>query len=511
MWQRFTVDDIIAVAHYLGVLVTMFSVAMVVPLVTAVLFTEWEAIFRYLLGIGIALCIGTLLRMMRLDPGKMTHQQALAVTGFAWIILAVVASIPLFLSGHYNSYMDALFEGVSGLTTTGASLVMDLDHLSYADNMWRFTMHFIGGLGLIVIALSLGFMGRSSTGLYSSEGRSDHVVPNIVSTTRTSACISIIMVGAATCILSLICMFGGMEPIRAFLNALWVAISGFMTAGFTPTSLSIMYYHSYPLELVCMLLMILGSISFALFVEVWRGKTFAFFKDIEIRTALIWIIGMGFVFMAAISSMGMLNDLPEMLRRGVFMLVSAMTTTGFQNITSNQLMTVISSGALLTLALLMSVGGSSGSTAGGIKFLRLGLVAKSVISTVKQAIAPDTARVSVPFYHLGKHVLTADIVRLAMTVSALFIATYIAGSLVGIAYGYDATSSIFESIAMASNGGLSSGIITPGMPMGLEIFYLLEMWAGRLEFITLLALVVKIVVSLLPKNKKHFMDKIYRR
>lgn len=506
MWQRFTIDDLATVAHYLGVLVSFFSVAMALPLITAVVFGEWEAFFRYLLGIGITLCVGTLLRMVRVDPGRLTHQQALVVTGFAWLVLAIMASIPLFFSGHYYSYLDALFEGVSGLTTTGASLVVDLDHLSYADNMWRFTMHFLGGLGLIVVALSLGFLGKSSMGLYSSEGRSDHVVPNVVSTTRTISWISIVVIGIATIILMIFCLVGGMDPIRSFLNALWVAVSGFMTAGFTPTSLSIMYYHSYPFELVCMLLMILGTISFALFVEVWRGHTHIFFKDIETRTYLIWLIGMGIVFMAALSSMGQFTGLFEMLRRGVFMMVSASSTTGFQNITSNQLVTVISSGALLTLALLMAVGGSSGSTAGGMKLLRLGLIAKSVVATIKQALAPDSALVSVSFQHLGKHVLTADVVKTALTVSALFAATYVAGSLVGIAHGYDATSSIFESIAMASNGGLSSGIITPGMPASLELFYIFEMWAGRLEFITLIALIVKIVVSIIPKDKKQLVS-----
>ena len=88
-----------------------------------------------------------------------------------------------------------------------------------------------------------------------------------------------------------------------------------------------------------------------------------------------------------------------------------------------------------------------------------------------------------------------------MTVSTLFVVTYVVGALVGIAHGYDATASIAESVAMASNGGLSFGITTQGMPKTLELIYILEMWAGRLEFITLIALIVKIVASLLPVRK----------
>ena len=108
---------------------------------------------------------------------------------------------------------------------------------------------------------------------------------------------------------------------------------------------------------------------------------------------------------------------------------------------------------------------------------------------------------SVVYHHIGKQVLNNEFARAAMTVSTLFVVTYVVGALVGIAHGYDATASIAESVAMASNGGLSFGITTQGMPKTLELIYILEMWAGRLEFITLIALVVKIVASLLPVRK----------
>ena len=422
----------------------------------------------------------------------------MVVTALAWLFLALIAAIPLALSNHYASYLDALFECMSGLTTTGASVVVDIDHLSNADNMFRFMMHFIGGLGLIVVALSLGILGKGTSGLYTSEGRSEHVLPNIVNTTRLISRIAILMVGISAVIMTIICLIAGMEPVRAFLHALWISISGFMTAGFTPTSQSIMYYHSVPMEIICMFLMIMGTINFALFVEIWRGNPLAFFKDIEIRTAFIWLVIVVAVFMSSLASASAFSGLPEMLRRGIFMVISASTTTGFQVITNNQLTTVLSSGAMLMLAMLMAIGGSSGSTAGGMKLSRIGVIAKSVVATIKETLAPDSARVSVVYNHIEKKVLTSDVVKSAMTVSALFIMTFFIGSLAGIAHGYDALSAIFESISMASNGGLSSGIVSRGMPLSLELVYILEMWAGRLEFVALLALLVKLVVSILP-------------
>lgn len=499
MWQRFSLYDVRVIAHYLGVLVSFFAIAMLVPLVVALLMHEWEPATRYLLAAGVTLIIGSALRLLRVQPGRLNHQQALAVTGLSWIVLAFIAALPLALCGHYGSYLDALFEATSGLTTTGATIAIDIEHMSYADQMWRFVMHLLGGLGLIVIALSLGLLGKSTSGLYSSEGRSEHVLPNIVNTVRLISGITMIMVAVAVAIMFLMCLVSGLEPLRAFFNALWVGISAFMTGGFVPTSQSLMYYHSYPMELASMVLMLLGAVSFALFVKASRGETDSFFKDFEIRTGFIWLIVATAIMMFSLSASGGFADLPALLRRGVFMVVSASTTTGFQNVTNNQMTTVFSSGAFLVLAMIMAVGGSSGSTAGGMKLSRLGLIAKSFVSTIKETLAPKSARVSVTYYHLGRQVLTTETAKAALTVSALYVITYLLGSLVGIAHGYDALSAIFESVAMTSNGGLSSGITCHGMPVGLEITYIIEMWAGRLEFVTLIALIMKILVSLKPR------------
>lgn len=501
MWQRFTWYDVRVIGHYLGVLTLFSSLALLVPFVTAIACGEWEPASRYLLTIGVSLIIGSALRLLRIEPGRLNRQQALAITGFAWIALAFIATIPLHMSGHYASYLDALFEGVSGYTTTGASLVLDLDHLSYADNMWRFMMHLLGGLGLIVVALSVGLFGkRSGASLYASEGRSEHVVPNVVQTTRLIAKISLIVIFIATAVLTAMCTFIGIDPLRAFFQSLWLAISGFITGGFAPMSQSVMYYHSFPIELVLMVLMLLGSINFVLHSEVWKGRVEVFFRDLEIRTMVLWLAVMTCVFAASLTASAEFSDLPAMLRRGLFMVVSAFSTTGFQNVTSNQMTTVFSSGAFLVIAVLMAVGGGSGSTSGGIKFRRIGIILKSFVSTIKEALAPDSARVVVAYNHVGRRILSPDVVKEAMMVFILYVVTYAIGALVGIAHGYDATQAFFESVAMASNGGLSSGLISPDMPATLELFYIFQMWAGRLEFVTLIALLVEVAVSLNPRR-----------
>lgn len=503
MWQRFSLYDLRVIGHYLGTLTQLFAALMAVPFITALVFQEWEPAERYLLGIGIALVIGTLLQFLRIEPGRLGRRQALAVTGFAWIVLAFFASVPLFLSGHYATYMDALFDGVSGLTTTGATVALDIDHFSNADNMFRFMMHLVGGLGLIVVALSLGIFGkRSGSSLYTAEGRSEHVVPNVVQTTQLILRITLVIIFIAAVVLTALCTSIGMEPVRAVLQSIWLAISAFNTGGFAPMAESVSYYNSIPIEVFLMLLMILGSISFVVHAEVWKGRLQSFFGDIEIRTMLIWLLVMTVVVAASLSASALFSDLPAMIRRGLFMVVSAFSTTGFQNVTTNQLTTVFSSGAFLALALIAAVGGSAGSTAGGVKLHRVGIIFKSIVSTVKEAVSPSSARVVVSYNHLGRRVLSSDAVKEAMTVFVLFVITYSVGALVGIAHGYEASQAIMESVSMTSNGGIITGIVTPGMSPSLEAFYIFQMWAGRLEFVTLLAVLAEIIASLAPRKRR---------
>ena len=503
MWQRFSLYDLRVIGHYLGTLTQLFAALMAVPFLTALVFQEWEPAERYLLGIGIALVVGTLLQFLRIEPGRLGRRQALAVTGFAWIVLAFFASVPLFLSGHYATYMDALFDGVSGLTTTGATVALDIDHFSNADNMFRFMMHLVGGLGLIVVALSLGIFGkRSGSSLYTAEGRSEHVVPNVVQTTQLILRITLVIIFIAAVVLTALCISIGMEPVRAVLQSIWLAISAFNTGGFAPMAESVSYYNSIPIEVFLMLLMILGSISFVVHAEVWKGRLQSFFGDIEIRTMLIWLLVMTVVVAASLSASALFSDLPAMIRRGLFMVVSAFSTTGFQNVTTNQLTTVFSSGAFLALALIAAVGGSAGSTAGGVKLHRVGIIFKSIVSTVKEAVSPSSARVVVSYNHLGRRVLSSDAVKEAMTVFVLFVITYSVGALVGIAHGYEASQAIMESVSMTSNGGIITGIVTPGMSPSLEAFYIFQMWVGRLEFVTLLAVLAEIIASLAPRKRR---------
>ncbi len=502
MWQRYSLYDFRTTAHYLGLLVMFLALAFCVPFVVSLAQQEWSASSRYLIGIGIALVVGSVLLCFNVSPGKLTQNQALAVTGFAWLVLTIIGSIPLYLSGHFGSYLDSLFECMSAWTTTGASLFQDIDHAATADNMWRFTMQCVGGQGVVVIALSLGFFGRAvNSSLYSSEGRSEHVIPNIVQTTQFIVKFSIAAIIIGTAVLSCICLSLGMYPVRAFFNGLWLAMASYNTGGMAAMSSGMLYYHSGAIEGIVMILILIGSINFTLHGEVWKGCIQHFFKDIEVRTLAIWL-SIGVISLTGVlCASGVYNDLPTLLRRVVFTIIAGFSSTGFQTISSNQLTTVISSGALLILVFYMAVGGSAGSTTGGVKVFRVAVMLKELGAYVREVLAPDSARQVVTYYHVGRRSLNPSVIRANVAVFMLFCVAFLITTIATVTFGYDAAPAMFESVSMASNIGMSCGIIQPGMPDVLKAIYIVMMWAGRLEYITLIALFVSIIMSFKPRKR----------
>lgn len=503
MWQKYSFHDFRMITHYLGAIISLSGLAMLAPFAVALVFQEWSPAYRYLLSAGLALVVGGAMRLVRIVPGHMTRQQALAVTGFAWIFVAFVGAVPLFLSPHYMTYSDALFDAVSAFTTTDVSIISDLDHLSHADNMWRFVMNFSGGLGLVVVAISLGlFGGMTGSSLYSSEGRSEHVLPNIMQTSRFIFRFTVGVVLVVGTFIGVILLFHGFPLSNAFLHGVWLAASGFMTAGATPMSTGVAYYHSFGVEVVLMVLMIFGSINFALQSELWSGRSKFLYKDSEVRVGVLWWLIALAIFVFSMCSSQLSSALPMLMRNGLFSFISAATTTGFVTITSSQVAAVLPSGAVLLLTLVMAVGGSAGSTSGGIKLQRLAIIAKSAFETIKMSASAESVRIVTSYFHIGRRRLNAPEVRDAMTVFIVFITIYILGAMAGIACGYDALPAITESVAMASNSGITAGISQVGMPMFLKLFYIAEMWMGRLEYVTLIALAVKIFVSLKPNIKR---------
>lgn len=505
MWPRFRLDDIRIVLHYTGVLVVGIGVAMAVPMVTALATAEWDVALDYFFGIGVAALAGVLLALARPRPARLKRAHALVISATGWASAALIAAVPLALSGNYLSYLDALFDTVSGLTTSGLTVAVDLDHMSLAHNMWRHLTHLIGGQGIIVAALAfaIGVRGGGAFSLYEAEGRDERVLPNVLATVRFIWFVTAVWVLLGTAVLGLVNIVRGMSVLRGMLHGFWIAVAAFDTGGFGPQSQNILYYHSPWLETFSLALMLAGTLNFNLHADLWRGDYGELRQNLETRALALNMTILSFFAVLGLATESPLGSWLETFRKGVYHIISAHSGTGHQTLYPSQWIADYGPVALVAVIIAMGFGGSVSSTAGGIKALRFGLIVKWIVSRIKSNVSPPSAVIRPRYHHLTNRILTPEAASAAMFVLILYVFTYISGGVIGASYGFPLVESMFESVSAAANVGLSTGITSLTMPTGLKLLYMLQMWAGRLEFIALMALVAVLVLSLRPEKARQ--------
>lgn len=497
MWVARTRSDWRVIGHYLGVLVVGVGIVMTVPLLTALLLAEWGPALDYLLGAGVALACGTLLMSAAPAGSRLSSGNALLVTALAWLAAAVFAAVPLAVSGNYGSFLDAVFDTMSGFTTSGLTLAQDLDHMSSAHNMWRHLTHLIGGQGIIVAALSFALaQGGGAVSLYGAEGRDEKILPNVMHTARFIWVVTATYVVAGTLALGIANIASGMDFVRGTLHAFWATVACYDTGGFGPQSQNSLYYHSVWFEGITAALMVAGTFNFSLHADIWRGDRGEIWKDTETRTLVANIAVLSVAVGIGLGATSAYGGAWEIVRKGVYHVISANTGTGHQSVYAAQWVRDFGGMGFTAIVLAMAFGGMVSSTAGGIKALRVSLIIKGTLLRVRQSIAPPSAVIRGRFHHLVNQDLNPQLVSSALMIAMLYVVTYVSGGIIGAAYGYGAGESLFESVSAAANVGLSTGITAPSMPWVLKVMYIVQMWAGRLEFIAIFALVASAVIAL---------------
>ncbi|MBI5873996.1 MAG: TrkH family potassium uptake protein [Candidatus Omnitrophica bacterium] len=492
MILRPQVLDLRIISHFLGKVVLGFGIMMAVPIAAAILFGETVPIIDFAISLFLSLSVGYLLVLCARLPKatQMSWMHGMVVVSLAWVVCMFLGAIPLLLSGHWQSYLDACFETMSGLATTGLVLVQDLDHLSHAANLWRHLIMFLGGQGIIVVALS--FLVKGGPGafrLYVGEAREEKILPNVVETAKFIWFVSFVYLVLGTLALAACGVWACGMPVReAIFHGACNFMAAFDTGGFTPQSQNIIYYQSIFYELATIVIMIWGSINFNLHYAVWTGRRKELLRDIEIRTFLVTLaivtvltlvgLGKGHVYLGPVN----------LIRRGFYQVVSGHTGTGFQTIYAQQFTGEWGSLAMIGVIMAMAFGVSACSTTGGIKMLRVGLIAKAFKEDVKRFLTSESAVVTTKFRHLRDLFLDDKLVRSAALITIAYILLYLGGAVVGCFFGYPFLQSLFESTSAAGNVGLSCGITQVSMPVLLKITYIIQMWAGRLEFISVFVL-----------------------
>jgi len=493
-------EDLKNIGYYLGKIILGLGLIMLVPLIVGIVFGEINPTLDFLISIELTLTLGLLLTKLCFTEKDLNWMQGMIIVSLSWLVAMFLGALPLYLSGHWKSYLDACFDAMSGFATTGLALVQDLDHLSYTHNLWRHLIMFIGGQGIVIVALS--FFVKSFSGafkMYVGEARDERVLPNVIHTARFIWLVSIVYLILGTLALGIVGILNGMKATNAFFHGACVFMAAFDTGGFAPQSQNILYYHSLPFEIITIVIMILGAINFKLHYHIWMGNRKEILKNIETRALFITIF---LTFLLTAIGLGRLGSYPKgilLFRKGFYQLISGHTGTGYMTIYPTQFMNEWNHLALVGVICAMALGGAVCSTTGAIKMLRIGVIFKALLEDIKRIILPEQAIVIQKFHHIKEMFLEDRQVRSALMITLAYLGLYVAGAIVGMFFGYPFLNSLFESTSAAANVGLSCGITEASMPAALKVTYIIQMWAGRLEFMAIFTLIGFLVAAIRGK------------
>mgnify|MGYP000135469115 CR=1 FL=1 len=462
--------------YHLGTILLANSVFLLVPGIYGFFFIgEHEVASTYLTVGAILLIIGFLLRKLLMPIHALTVSSALALVVLSWIIIPITGGIVL----HYTSGMpllDSLFEGVSGFTGTGLTMVTKPEEFPRTVLLWRSIMQWVGGLGIVVISLVLLARGIAVVRLALAEGREERIEPSIRKTAEVMLKIYVVI----TAISIVLFLITGMEPFDAVNHAM----TGIATGGFSTHSKSVGYYRSLPIWWAGIIIMFMGAINFVDYSRITRLGIRHFFASIEVQSLIVIGLSGGLLLYLILSR----NNTPslELYTQTIFHAVSGMTNTGFQVASIVNYPDV----AKALLIMLMVIGGSTSSTSAGIKHYRLLVFLKSIGWEITRTILPRGTTLS---HRLGDRYIDEDVIRKVTSFIVLYLMTLAVGSLVTAAIYYAEGINVkfidvlFEVTSAQTCTGLSVGLAGPHMPAMAKAVFIIIMLLGRLEIYPLIA------------------------
>ena len=455
----------------------MFGVSFAIPLLVAVFYEEsLVAVFGS--GMSLLIALGFLCWFLTKDnEQELSLSDGFVITVLFWIVLSVSGSIPFILFGF--SVVDSFFGSMSGITTTGATVFAGLDELPKSLLIYRQLLQWLGGMGLIVLAIAVmpllgiggGQLFKTQTPGPMSEQR---LTPRITSTAR--ALWSIYLVLTVLCVLAY--RFAGMD----YFDAVSHAFSTVSIGGFSTHDLSIGYYDSLSIEVVCIVFMLLSAMSFAVhYSAIYRKQVLKYFYDPELRffiSALIVILSL--VCLSLIS-----NNIEDPIRNGIFQTVSILTTTGFLTEEYSSWPTYVS----FMLLVGAFIGACSGSVGGGIKSWRILIMLKHAYKQIFKIIHPD----SINTIKLGKKVVDSNVSEAVWGFFSIYIISFMVLFLLVLATGLDFISAFSAVGACLNNLGPGLGEIASNyasVPSATKLILCFAMILGRLEIFTFLVVLM---------------------
>jgi len=476
-WKGINIKVIIKVIGFLLVIEGFFMLG---SLPFSIYYSESEGLAilysaLITIGTGAILSIST-----RKHPKSIGRKEGYVIVAITWIIISLFGTLPFLFSGTISNFTDAFFETMSGFTTTGATILTDIESMPKSLLFWRSMTHWIGGMGIIVFTVAiLPILGIGGMQLYSAEMpgvTKDKLHPRITETAKRLWAIYLIFTVLETILL----MFGGMS----LFNALCHTFGTVATGGFSTQNASIATFSPY-VQYVIIVFMILAGTNFTLHYFAMHGQLRKVWKNEEYRYYIMAIL-IGTVVISLVLAFGQEGvGFEKALRTALFQVTSIITTTGY--ITDNYLLWPHMIWFLVVL--MMFIGGMAGSTGGGIKVVRQLLLLKNSLLELKRLIHPQAI---IPVRMNGK-VVSQDIIFKVMAFFLIYIIIFIIGSTVMALIGLDGPTAIGATAATLGNIGPGLGNVGPvdhygSIPAGGKWFLSFLMLLGRLELFTVLIL-----------------------
>ncbi len=471
----------------LGSLFQGFTLLVLFPVLFTIFYpNELHSAIYFLEAALVSFLIGLLFkeasRLSKSEASIVMIQEGAVIVLFSWIGVIIISALP-FIFAKILNFSQAVFESTSGWTTTGLTVV-DVTKVSKLFLVWRSVMQYVGGAGFAIIMVG-SIIGPGGFGLYSAEGRTDNILPNIKDSTKMIMIMYLTYAVAGT----LAYILAGMHPFDAFNHSL----TALATGGFSTKAGSIGEFHSPLIEAITIVLMFLGTTGFGIHYTLWKGNIKAFLKNGEpwlmlfttaVATAAIAMKGLGWIFHTPLES----------FRYSLFQAVSALTGTGFSTVDFTKGGWPLFSTGMFILTVLMILGGMMDSTSGGLKQFRLYVTLRVIFDAILKFIRPrDSVRRIVVWKGDKPKVVDSEMIREILLVFTLYFTTYTVGVTILTLYGFPLQESMFEFASALSGVGLSCGITAPNLAKGAMWTLTVGMFLGRLEFLVIIYSIFKLI------------------
>lgn len=474
--------NISSVIKVLGFLLLVTAACLLLPAAVSLAYGDYDWPY-YLAGSGVGVLLGGGALLFFRGAPDLRVREGFAVVAFGWLCVGLLGAVPYWLSGQMASFTDAAFESISGFTTTGASILTDIEGRTHGTLFWRALTHWLGGMGIVLLALAiLPLLGVGGMQLFRAEVPgpvAERLTPRI----RETAKLLWMVYGLLTLLEVIALKVAGM----GLFDAVCHSFATMATGGFSNHNSSVGGYASPAVEWIITVFMFLAGANFSLHFLALKGKVTVYGRDEEFKFYGTIILVCSGLIVATLLPIHFYQSVGETIRHTVFQVVSILTTTGFG--TADYLLWPPLAHALLLI--LMAVGGCAGSTGGGIKVMRLLVLLKHAKLELKKMLHPR----AVYTLWFNNRALSPHLQTNVLGFFLLFMMVYVAGVLILTMGGRDIVTSVGATAATLGNIGPGLGLVGPtsnyAFLSGWEKWLLVGfMLIGRLELFTVLVLIL---------------------